>query len=92
MRILPCDIPVVRGIRRSRPLPEGMRDSTPCPIADSLFEKFAASLYLPDRMRVFGRQEDRGREVSKSDAARQALEQHWKKHGCRDVSKTGHAG
>ena len=25
MRILPCDIPVVRGIRHTRPLPEGMR-------------------------------------------------------------------
>jgi hypothetical protein len=29
---------------------------------------------------------------SKSRAACRALEQHWKKHGCRGASKTGHGG
>jgi hypothetical protein len=76
----------------------------PCPIADSLFEKFAEATHehfeATGNLSMLAGQHESFAEAkkvvdekhSKLRAARQALEQHWKKHGCRGASKTGHEG
>ena len=74
----------------------------PCPTADSLVEKLAEATHehfvVTDELAMLTGQHEAfaaakkvvDEKHSKLRAARQALEQHWKKHGCRGVSKTGH--
>jgi hypothetical protein len=76
----------------------------PCPIADSLFEKLAEATHehfeAADKLSMLTGQHGGFAEAqkivdekrSKYRAARQGLEQHWEKHGCRGASKTGHEG
>ncbi|MFZ0522918.1 MAG: hypothetical protein WAL95_17960 [Candidatus Acidiferrales bacterium] len=75
-----------------------------CPIADSLFEKFAEATHehfeatdnlsmLTGQHKGFAAAKKVADEKrSKARAARQALEQHWKKHRCPGAGKTGHGG
>jgi hypothetical protein len=70
----------------------------PCPIADSLFEKFADATHehfeATDNLSMLTGQPEAFVEAkkaadekrSKSRAACRALEQHWKKHGCRRLN------
>lgn len=76
----------------------------PCPIADSLFEKFAEATHehfeATDNLSMLAGQFEAFAEAkkivdekrSKSRAACRALERHWKEHGCRSASKTGREG
>lgn len=78
-----------------------MISDVPCPTADSLFDKFAEATHehfeATDNLSMLTGQHEGFADAKKvvdemrlkARAAREALEQHWKKHRCGGASKRG---